>query len=220
MPNHTDNELRLQGDPDQLDAIEKLMARDKNVFNLEALVPMPESVKNTEDGNVSRMGLILVQGEEASRNELNYWLRMPWASDYGITDYQSFCDYVRKTYPNAEEEGKKLLRALEETGCATWYDWSIDNWGTKWNTYEGTVNRLSPTELSYYFQTAWSPPSPVVGKLAERFPSVLIEHYYHDEGGAFEEVAFYRDGHQSALWQDGAFFDECHQRYVVLPDEE
>lgn len=57
-----------------------------------------------------------------------------------------------------------------------WYDWSIKNWGTKWNAYE--------TEKEYNsvsFLTAWSAPIRVIEKLSSMFPSVTITHYFADE---------------------------------------
>tara|TARA_R100001530_G_C4306335_1_gene151775 strand:- start:75 stop:503 length:429 start_codon:yes stop_codon:yes gene_type:complete len=43
-------------------------------------------------------------------------------------------------------------------GKNNWYHWSIENWGTKWNSCSTMVERLSPTEVFYQFDTAWSPP--------------------------------------------------------------
>lgn len=57
-----------------------------------------------------------------------------------------------------------------------WYDWSLKNWGTKWNAYqisvEGSVVR---------FDTAWSAPSPVFEKLHEKFNDFILDIKYADE---------------------------------------
>lgn len=29
--------------------------------------------------------------------------------------------------------GRQAFENLEKYGCATWYDWCVQNWGTKWN---------------------------------------------------------------------------------------
>lgn len=61
-------------------------------------------------------------------------------------------------------------------GKNNWYDWSIKNWGTKWNAYEGSemYNGIS-------FLTAWSAPFPILLKLSEMFSDVTITHYFADE---------------------------------------
>ena len=43
----------------------------------------------------------------------------------------------------------------------TWYNWNIRNWGTKWNAYNSSCQTIDGvTEI--IFDTAWSPPLPVI----------------------------------------------------------
>ena len=53
---------------------------------------------------------------------------------------------------------KKLLEGEE------WYDWRVENWGTKWDGYDG---RISDDGSAFTFDTAWAPPLPIIKKLAE-----------------------------------------------------
>jgi hypothetical protein len=57
----------------------------------------------------------------------------------------------------------------EKYGSLNWYDWSCDNWGTKWNSVDVDVERISDTMVSYSFLTAWSPPLPIYQALLERY---------------------------------------------------
>ncbi len=69
-------------------------------------------------------------------------------------------------------------------GFKDWYDWSNANWNTKWNSYYG---RFEKNDNAYFFCTAWTPPFPVIRKLAELLNTpVLLEYYEHDydEGSA------------------------------------
>lgn len=66
-----------------------------------------------------------------------------------------------------------------------WYNWSIANWGTKWNAYDVTLATKGDWKLVYRFSTAWSIPEPVIKKLAEMFPDVAIEFIAADDGGWF-----------------------------------
>jgi len=77
----------------------------------------------------------------------------------------------------------------------TWYWWSINNWGTKWNAYSTIVEG----EEDVYFETAWSPASPVYLKLSEIFPDAVIKVSYQDEGGGFKCIEIYKGG---VLMQD------------------
>lgn len=61
-------------------------------------------------------------------------------------------------------------------GKNNWYDWCCDNWGTKWNAYN-----ISVDENSITFDTAWTTPTPIVNRLAELFPEITIIHEWADE---------------------------------------
>jgi len=71
-----------------------------------------------------------------------------------------------------------------------WYDWRLDNWGTKWDIYETQCNRIDANTLSMTFYTAWSPPIPVFDKLTDM--GYEINARYLDEGWMY--VGEYVDG--------------------------
>ena len=64
-------------------------------------------------------------------------------------------------------------------GDKNWYDWSIHNWGTKWNAYGS--DDLPPVDDSLVFQTAWSAVPNVVQELSSRYPDVVMEYGWADE---------------------------------------
>jgi len=65
-------------------------------------------------------------------------------------------------YPDGTTE--KERRGVDQS----WYDWAIENWGTKWGTYDVEAFSLggdgSPVLIK--FQSAWSPPS-CLGEITE-----------------------------------------------------
>lgn len=63
------------------------------------------------------------------------------------------------------------------------YEWCTDHWGTKWNVDEG-VTLTGPCALT--FDTAWSPPIPVIRALGERFPNVTFTLLYYEAGMGFK----------------------------------
>lgn len=62
-----------------------------------------------------------------------------------------------------------------------WYNWNVENWGTKWNA--GDVIREDTRIL---FETAWSPPLPVIHRLGELFPNAVVGLQYREYGCGFE----------------------------------
>ena len=78
-------------------------------------------------------------------------------------------------------KGNLGVRERELYGNNNWYDWSIANWGTKWNAYGFDPNTDYSKEKELKFLTAWSAPHPVIAKLSEMFPSVKLEHEWADE---------------------------------------
>ena len=73
-------------------------------------------------------------------------------------------------------------------GKNNWYHWSIENWGTKWNSCDAAKTRLSDTEVFYQFDTAWSPPLRIWEALLNIYsgqvkgcPKIKIEWHCLDE---------------------------------------
>lgn len=71
----------------------------------------------------------------------------------------------------------KYQQNIEKYGHATWYDWSIENWGTKWNSSE--CEKVGENE--YDFTTAWSGVPDLIEKMSIEFPEVKIYYKYSDE---------------------------------------
>lgn len=107
-------------------------------------------------------------------------------------------DYIFSGVIGPEEE--KLY------GKNNWYDWSCENWGTKWNSCD--------TELHgnfYTFWTAWSPCSPVIEKLAEMFPDAVFDYSYDESGMCFCGEEKYEGGKlvyimEADMWEN--WYDE------------
>tara|TARA_S200002703_G_scaffold91292_1_gene78762 strand:+ start:479 stop:970 length:492 start_codon:yes stop_codon:yes gene_type:complete len=61
-----------------------------------------------------------------------------------------------------------------------WYEWRLENWGTKWDVYETHCTRIDANTLQLYFYTAWSPPIPIFDKLVDM--GFEVDARYLDEG--------------------------------------
>ena len=58
---------------------------------------------------------------------------------------------------------------FKSTGNADdrWYDWSVQNWDTKWDAYDVVVTDDDPESVEIEFNTAWSPPEAICNQIRE-----------------------------------------------------
>ena len=71
-----------------------------------------------------------------------------------------------------------------------WYDWRLQNWGTKWDCYEVDINEESEHGFTVTFDTAWSPPEEIRYAIRDRYENDdLCMSWFYDEPGM--EVAGY-----------------------------
>ena len=73
--------------------------------------------------------------------------------------------------------GKQAFENIRNYGAPTWYEWSINNWDTKWNAYDFDYDK----DKTIYFNTAWSAPHSILQTLSEKYPDVRLEHSWADE---------------------------------------
>jgi hypothetical protein len=71
-----------------------------------------------------------------------------------------------------------------------WYNFNVREWGTKWDARDVELLDDDETYLQYKFDTAWSPPTEVIAKLAEQNPNLNITLEYREEQGWGGEIAF------------------------------
>jgi Ferredoxin-like domain in Api92-like protein len=71
-----------------------------------------------------------------------------------------------------------------------WYNFNVREWGTKWDARDVELLDDDETYLHYKFDTAWSPPTEVIAKLAEQNPNLDITLEYREEQGWGGEINF------------------------------
>jgi hypothetical protein len=64
----------------------------------------------------------------------------------------------------------------------SWWDWRVQNWGTKWEVEVRDWYRLDDNTISVYFDSAWSPPTGVYDHISNEYD---IEALYHEGGMGF-----------------------------------
>jgi hypothetical protein len=113
---------------------------------------------------------------------------------------------------NETDAAKKLI---EKYGSNNWYDWSCDNWGTKWNGVSDEPYTYG--EGVIHFRTAWSYPEGFIEALSKKFPDELIEFEWEEEQG-FGEAFTIKNGEKIILeeWDLPEWGEEVEVgRYII-----
>ena len=63
-----------------------------------------------------------------------------------------------------------------------WYDWNVNNWGTKWDIDEPDCDELDHNCFECEFETAWAPAEGIYYELREKFPDVDVTWFYDEPG--------------------------------------
>ena len=183
MPNHVENIIQLRGDQKRIrEMLEQIKDDDFGIgtIDFQKVIPMPASLDiisgsktHTGFSEYQRFIEVYTFGVERTQEEL---LNIP--KDREQLYREKFC-------PEMDDEtwdlGRQAFQNKLLYGHTDWYQWRIDNWGTKWNAY-GYEEGVDYSESEgIYCQTAWSAPHPVMEKLAQMFPDVEMSHAWADE---------------------------------------
>ena len=137
----------------------------RDMFDFQSIYPMPDGLEGT--ASPSRV-------VETEAEVLAWMKENPQHKGLGLGK------------PITQVERDALI---SEHGVDNWYDWCIENWGTKWNCHTVEFEE-DGNQLRYEFDTAWSPPEGIYWKLKELFPTVHISWFFREEG---MEIAGYID---------------------------
>jgi len=110
---------------------------------------------------------------------------------------------------------EKLTNAnIKKFGYASWYDFCINEWGTKWDTDCHSVDTYEehPNTLETVFDTAWAPPIQFYEKL-ERL-GFQVEAKYYESGMCFAGI--YTEGLDDYYELSGMSAAEVEQK---IPEE-
>jgi len=105
---------------------------------------------------------------------------------------------------NGEIEYRELSAEIsaaiyQKYGAHNWYDWRIDNYGTRWGDYE-----LYHEEGQNWFgfESAWSPPIEGLERLSKMFPELTFDLEYDEPSMGFAGQNIFRNGSNTEVWYD------------------
>jgi hypothetical protein len=159
MPNWTFNSLHIEGAEADLRAFLDAVKWQDEIFDFNRIIPMPELLKHTGSGYRS------IDGQQVRE-----WNVI--GNETPLLDDKS----VRLFTP--EEEA-----TLKAIGHRNWYDWSIANWGTKWNARGAELDDdcIAEGYIEIRFETAWDAPQPLFEKMFAMFPKLSFDCSWQDE---------------------------------------
>jgi len=86
-------------------------------------------------------------------------------------------------------------------GFDNWYDWRVQNWGTKWDVdsegLEFTDNGDGTADITGWFDSAWAPPTEAFNTFCDDNDNCHLESFY--EEGGMDFAGHYVDGDDNYL---------------------
>lgn len=189
MPNHVTHRVVVTGSATSIATFKKtfLITRMERCsdgteapytcFDFEILVSMPAALREAESGPEINDGLFILGRSDISsdygfgespQRRLERYLSYQWVKDAGVTDIEGLKNLLLARSPDCIEKAQRAIECYETYGHISWYSWSIDNWGTKWNSYAFHEVDDRDGHLEFMFDTAWSSPVPIFEALAVR----------------------------------------------------
>lgn len=112
------------------------------------------------------------------------------------------------------DEQKKLI---EEFGHRSWFDYCVDEWGTKWEAKIDSFEQDGDS-VTVYFDTAWSPPEGIYKTMEAA--GIKVEATYAEQGIGY--MGYRKDGEDYCCDMpeyDGEDSPEYHQAIDKVWDD-
>lgn len=218
MPNHTANNFTVTGPKaDVLRFVTQAKGTDSELdFN--KLLPIPNDLRGASS---------------PSRIQTQEEIDKIWAEWNKRKDEGKLSSFEMERPMGLGITQAKYDEFILKYGYADWYDWSIFNWGTKWNAYDVTEWSINEghwngenSSATIYYETAWSPATALWLNMSKDYPTLDFYHEFADEGGSFLGSETIRDGRiiseEELDWDsdDGIELREGLGRYWPEDDED
>ena len=112
-----------------------------------------------------------------------------------------------------EDEKVQAAKNREKYGYENWYDYCVNEWGTKWDV-DAEVLMATDTAIDLQFESAWSPPIGWYEKMVDL--GFTIDAYYYEPGVGY--CGHWYDGCDE-LYEIGATSDETRDTVPQDIDE-
>lgn len=191
MPNWTTNTIIIKGKPKTIKKIKEEVKSEKYVFDFEKILPIPETL-NIESGSKTDESILIYLTKKLQikpnknnpkHKKIYNYVRNSFSHDWPLELYNRLVDEQLSSYKIEDyyKAGKQYIFNIETYNAPTWYEWCIENWGTKWNATNGELISENKNKLTYTFDTAWCHPTELLLAFSKKYPNVEIEAEYANE---------------------------------------
>ena len=157
-----------------------------------------------------------------------------WCSNYLIVegDLNELKDFKSKTIKESDNGGLKFTMEellptpkdmLEDTGVMpAWYNWRVENWGTKWDTDTYDVDENDELNLKIGYNTAWAPNEAFIKYASDKYPNLKFKLTFEEAGMGFcgcYEVVNGGEDFEDLMEGDLEWKDEDTDRLVTYDSE-
>ena len=88
----------------------------------------------------------------------------------------------------------------EKYGHSDWYEWSLDNWGTKWDLSEVWIHNHTRSVV-YGFNTALAPPIKGILAISRQYPKLRFALKYWECGMGYQGRMEMQNGEILGQWE-------------------
>jgi len=176
MPNHTANNFTVTGPVADVKRFLQQAAGSDTELSFNSLIPLPTVLKAVSSP-------VRIQPQEEINATWDEWYKR---KDEGKLEKWEL-EQGRPMGLGITQDTYNTL--MKEYGVSNWYDWSVLNWGTKWDCYDVREWSIAVADeemtATIYYETAWSPATQVWLTVSQQYPTLTFFHEYADEGGGF-----------------------------------
>jgi len=216
MPNHIDNNVLIIATNelvkqirDEIRGDEKDSHTDEVVcIDFDKIIAMPKELVGTSSPTK------IISMEEYEKNQARIIEINEILEKQTTADEHAGIEYDKQL---SEDELKKLRHELswdctgitiqmsslwkKKFGADNWYDWKVENTGTKWDAYSCIGGDNS--DNFFFFQTAWAHPYNLMVALSKKYPEAIFISTFADEDTGSNCGAFaYQNG--ESVFEDGS----------------
>ena len=180
MPNWTNNNVVIVGTKEQLDKIEKIQ------MDFQKIIPMPAPLYTDQMAErCAQCDSLMVKDDDDKFDKIckHCGIKDNIGGRVFHNDIQTGAKDSDRFRQLNDKEQALALEWEKQYGTCSWYDWAVDNWGTKWMVRPDEVktDRENDSTLAFNFDTAWACPYPILEELSRGY-NVSMSVYCDNEG--------------------------------------
>jgi hypothetical protein len=155
-------------------------------FQLSGIYPIPEQIVREAKERENRYNA----HRDAHQKDLQAW----WEANPEMAE-----DIKSRKIEPPEGYPKYTPINTEQEGLPDWYNWSVNNWGTKWDIAEAWKEEFVESSddtatILWHFSSAWSPPIEWLRHVSGEWLSLDFSIEYFEPGDNFSGSANTQEG--------------------------